>query len=52
MSPGPGPGELSDETFLLLKITNKNKYSKIKDNVKKGYLQFVSTCDLFLLGFY
>ena len=50
MSPGPGPGELSDETFLLLKI--KNKYSKIKDNAKKGYLQFVSTCDLFLLGFY
>ena len=44
VSPGPGPGELSDETFLLL--------SKIKDYVKKGYLQFVSTCDLFLLIFY
>ena len=23
VSPGPGPGELSDETFLLLKIKNK-----------------------------
>ena len=27
------PGELSDETFLLLKI---KKYCKVKDNVKKG----------------